>query len=68
MVRKKLKHVVVYVNILDKFNVGHCGIKVKVTIITSRWLFIADTGKSYRVRYMYVKGGKTQSVKNLPCM
>ena len=33
MVRKmKLKHAVGYENILDEFSVGHCGIKVKVTI------------------------------------
>ena len=33
MVRKmKLKHAVGYENILDEFSVGHCGIKIKVTI------------------------------------
>ena len=56
--KMKLKHVVVYENILDEFKVGQCEIKVKVTIalamfnhlifqIISRWLFIADSGKSY---------------------
>ena len=29
---RELKHVVVYENILDEFDVRHCGIKVKVTI------------------------------------
>ena len=28
----KLKHVVVYENIMHEFNVGHCEIKVKVNI------------------------------------
>ena len=38
MVRKmKLKHNVVYENILDKFNVGHCGIKVKVTFTPAKF-------------------------------
>ena len=27
----KLKHIVAYVNVMDGFNFGHCGIKVKVT-------------------------------------
>ena len=57
MVREmKLKHVVVYENILDGLNVEHCGVKVKVTIalaafnhlsfqIKSRWLVIAESRK-----------------------
>ena len=59
---RELKHVVVYENILDEFNVRHCGIKVKVTIalvklnhltfqITSRWLFIADNDEIYCKRH-----------------
>ena len=63
MVRKmKLKYVVVDENILDDFNVGHCGSKVKVTValeqfnnlifqITSRWLFIPESGKRYSKRH-----------------
>ena len=58
----KLKHIALYKNILDDFNVMDCGIKVKVTItlakfnnllfqITSRWLYIADCDKSYSKRY-----------------
>ena len=53
--KMKLKHFVVYENILHE-NVGQCGIKVKVTVafakfnhlilqITSRWLFVAESGK-----------------------
>ena len=38
MVRKmKLKHNVIYENILDKFNVGHCGIKVNVTFAPAKF-------------------------------
>ena len=60
----KVKHVVVGLNenILDEFNVEHCGFKVKVTLalamfnhliiqITSRCLFIAGSGKCYSNRY-----------------
>ena len=43
---------------MDEFNVGHCGIKIKVIMapanfthlifqITSRWLHIVDCAKSY---------------------
>ena len=50
----KLKHIIVYENVLNKFNVGNCGIKAKVTKAlakfnhlifhtTSRWLYIADS-------------------------
>ena len=28
----KLEHIVVYENSLDEFNIGHCPIKVKVTV------------------------------------
>ena len=37
MVREiKSKHVVVYENILHNFSVGHCGIKVKVTVALAK--------------------------------
>ena len=81
MVReKKLKHIVEYENILDEFNVGHFGIKVKESIalyhlniqITSRWLFIADSDKSYskntnNISYtvVYALGNKTSFMRNL---
>ena len=60
-----VKHVVVYENILVGFSVGHCEFKVNVTLalakfphfigqITSRWLFIADSGKSYKRHQLYI--------------
>ena len=50
--------------ILNEFNVGHCGIKVKVTValakfihlifqITSRWIFNTVTGKRFSKRYKF---------------
>ena len=85
--KMKSKHAAVYENILDEFNVGHCGIKVNVTIalakfnnlifqISSRWLFIADSAKSFSKRHQlhisytvrYVEEGKAQFVNNLPCL
>ena len=61
MVREMvLKYAVVYENVLHEFNFGHSGIKRKVNNIahakfnnlifqiTNRWLFIADSDRSYR--------------------
>ena len=57
MVRKIIfKNAVLCKNIMDYFNVGYCGIKIKATIalaklirlifqITNRWCYIADSDK-----------------------
>ena len=51
MVRKmKLIHVVVYENILDDFNVGHIGIKVKVTIALVK-LIVRALWSLFRPKY-----------------
>ena len=80
--RMKLKHVV-YENILDEFDAGQCGMKIKVTMalakfnhlifqITSRCLIIADSSKRYsKIIYYTVRhvvGGKAKSVRNLLCI
>ena len=60
--RMKIKTYFSTKNILDEFNVGHCGIKIKVTIalekfnhlifqISSRWLFIADSCRRHSKRH-----------------